>query len=208
MCRWQRPCMQRLYGIGGRGGGALKPRQRNPVRDHVHPGSMLCQVRAVAHRRTAGDDRIDQAEDPRHDRAVDLEDARLAHHVAVIRHHRRAAAAQQPLGGLAHGIGEMQVDHIRSLAQQPPGERKAQRRRCHRGDPSRAHHEHAVLPAHGRTQTARVRHQRGDFMAPGCLPFSQQPDVVFDAAQDGPVVFVDVEDLHVFPSSSCVATRR
>ena len=83
----------------------------------------------------------------------------------------------------------------RLLLAQLPRQREAQRGGCHGGEPSGFDHAHAAH-LYDLCDTRRIADQRRDIVSGSSLPLGQQPHMVLDAAQDGEVVFVDVEDFH------------
>ena len=74
-------------------------------------------------------------------------------------------------------------------------QRDADRRRRNRREPRREDHAHAVDRFDVRVMIA-ARDEHADAMPARGLRFGKHLDVILDAADDGEVVFVDVEDFH------------
>ena len=157
---------------------------------------MCTQKGAAAHRRAADDDGVDLMQHPAQQRSVEAQDVGLTYDVGMIREHGGAAAAQQPLAYFAHGVGIVQMHDIRPLVQQLPRQRQAQRGGGNRGQTAGADHADAVLLDDGCPVSGRVRHQGGDGMSAAGLPFGEQLHMVLDAAEDGRIIFVDMENVH------------
>ena len=141
-------------------------------------------------------------QDAAEERAVEAKPPLLADHIGVVGDDRGLSAAQQPIGNLAKGVGGVDVGDVGAETDQGDGLTQAKGHRSGGCQPPGFDDFHSVESFYA-SAWAGVADQHDDLMS-GCgLGFGQHFDVVFDAAQDRVVVFVDVKDVHY-----CATCRR
>jgi hypothetical protein len=129
-------------------------------------------------------------------RPIDRAEHALPYDVAVIGRNKAPAASKQELRQLAGRIGHVRVRDVDALLQPPHSREETEtdrrRRDVELAPGLRDRHAFDALSDGVR---AGVGHQHAHIHIQRAQPFSQHADVVLDAAEDGIVVFVELQGL-------------
>jgi hypothetical protein len=120
----------------------------------------------------------------------------LPHYIAVIGEDHAPGLSKKELRHFPYRVGKMEVGDVGLKTGKDKGKGDTYRRGGDRGKTARLYDANAVYDRPLRFP-GQARHEDRDLETTFRLFFGEEPDVVFHPAEDGIVILIYVEDVHV-----------